>query len=440
MKKIILNTALMAFSILFAFGQDTWTHTDLSTPTVRMGAASLGSKVYFAGGAAAPSYLSTTKVEIYDLKSDTWSTDDLSLARDLTSAVSIGSKLLFAGGANINTLEFFSRVDIYDTLAGGWTTAELSVPRVNMATIVYGDQVFFAGGVNFATNTSYPTIDIYNSATGDWTTALLPTQSGPVNGALVGSKGLFVGPSGIDIYDFITETWSSVELPFERSFSAVTAVGNKVIIAGGIITDDNPTDRVDIYDVSTNSWETSEISIPRAFFNYGVTVCGKAFFAGGGNFSWAGGGWTSATNRVDIYDPATGAWTTDQLSHPVVNHAVVVNGDQVVVAGGTNMEAIEFTTVDIYNCESVGIEAVQPATVLYRIYPNPSSGTFRIEHLAGNSGKPTLLKMMNLQGQLVFTRSLHPGDHELNVQLPPGVYLLSVASENGTQTELITIQ
>jgi uncharacterized delta-60 repeat protein len=75
-----------------------------------------------------------------------------------------------------------------------------------------------------------------------------------------------------------------------------------------------------------------------------------------------------------------------------------------------------------------------------KIYPNPSSGNFRIEYLAGNSGKPTLLKMMNLQGQLVFTRPLHPGDQELNVQLPPGIYLLSVASGNGTQTELITIQ
>ena len=75
-----------------------------------------------------------------------------------------------------------------------------------------------------------------------------------------------------------------------------------------------------------------------------------------------------------------------------------------------------------------------------RVYPNPSSGNFRIEHLTGNGGKPTLLKMMNLQGQLVFTRLLNSGDHELNVQLPPGVYLFSVASENGTQTELITIQ
>jgi N-acetylneuraminic acid mutarotase len=440
MKKIILTNIILAFTFLLAFGQGNWTHTDLSTSKVRMGAASLGSKVYFAGGAAAPNYLSTTKIEIYDLNTEYWSTDNLSLARDYPTTANLGSKVFFAGGYDVNSLDFFSRVDTYDTLTGLWTTAELSVPRSNMAAITYGNEVFFAGGVNFATGVSYPTIDIYNSVTGDWTTDVLPSQSGPMNGVLVGAKGLFVGPSGIDIYDFITESWSSVGLPLERGFSAVTAVGNKVIIAGGIITDDNPTDRVDIYDVSTGSWEASNISIPRAFFNYGVTVCGKAFFAGGGNFTWAGGGWTSATNRVDIYDPATGAWTTDQLSHPVVNHAVVANGDRVLVAGGTNFEATEFTTVDIYTCESVGIDVVQPATVLYRVYPNPSSGNFRIEHLAGNSGKPTMLKMMNLQGQVVFTQSLTSGDHEMNVSVPPGVYLLTVASEAGTQTELITIQ
>lgn len=439
MKKIILTHVFLACAILLAFGQGTWTHTNLSVAKVRMGAASLGSKVYFAGGASAPDYLSTTKVEIYDLNTDTWSTDNLSLGRDLPTAISAGSKVIFAGGFDITTLDFFSRVDIYDTLTGTWTATELTVPRSNMAAVTYGNQVFFAGGVNFATGVSYPTIDIYNTVTGDWTTAVLPTQSGGMNGTLVGTKGLFVGPTGIDIYDFLTEAWSSVPVPFERGFSAVTSVGNKVIIAGGIITDDNPTDRVDIYDISTNTWEVSSISIPRAFFDYGVTICGKAFFAGGGNFSVAGGGWTSFTDRVDIYDPATDTWTTDQLSHPVVNHAVIANGDHILIAGGTG-DDLAYSTVDIYTCGSVGIEAVQPASVLYRVYPNPSSGNFRIEYLPGNSGKPALLKMMNLQGQVVFTQYLSSSDHELHVAIPAGVYLLSIASEAGTQTQMITIQ
>ncbi len=439
MKKIILTNVFLVLSILLALGQGTWTHTNLSAAKDLMGAASLGSKVYFAGGAPAPNYLSTTKVEIYDLNTGLWSTDNLSLARVLPTPASAGSKVIFAGGANDNITGLISRVDIYDTLTGAWTTAELSVPRINMAAVAYGDKVFFAGGANPSSVISYPTIDIYNIVTGDWTTAVLPSQSGPMNGTLIGTKGVFVGPSGIDIYDFYTEVWSSVSLPLERGFSAVTSVGNKVIIAGGIITDNNPTDRVDIYDISTDTWAISNISIPRAFFNYGVTICGKAFFAGGGNFTWAGGGWTSATSRVDIYDPSTDTWTTDQLSHPVVNHAVIANGDYVLIAGGNDLSS-NFTTVDIYTCESLGIEAVQPATVLYRVYPNPSSGNFRIEHLAGNSGKPTLLKMMNLQGQVVFTQSLNSSDHEMNVSVPPGVYLLTVASEAGTQTELITIQ
>ncbi len=426
----------------------------LSSNTIRMGTASLGSKIYFAGGSRDRYLIPSTVVDIYDVNSELWTTSNLSLARDFPVGVSNGSKVFFAGGIDFNNGVALATVDIYDTLTMQWTTAQLSEPRFGIAAVSYGNEVLFAGGLDPGTHMSYATVDIYNTETESWTTATLSRRpSGFMAYAVAGSKAIFAGGYGydafwgdgvsnaVDIYDFNTGIWTTDTLPLARGFLSATAVGNKVIIAGGMTVSAGsviPTDRVDIYDVTTGIWTTSNISEPRAFFNYSASACGKAYFAGGGNFDLSTQSWTSFTDVVDIYDEATNTWSIDYLSHTSVNHGVVANGNQVFVAGGTDILA-SFDNVDIFTCATVGIEAVTPKSISFLVYPNPANDYLTIAF--ESSMKKVIVTITDITGK-VFCTTTGSEVQSIDVSttdFAEGVYIVQIQSENSIETQMVVV-
>jgi hypothetical protein len=302
-----------------------------------------------------------------------------------------------------------------------------------VAAVAYGNKVFFAGGMNLSTGAS-STIDIYDTETKDWTTpAYLSNPEEAVRAAVSGSKVVFAGASKMDVYDGSTGSWSAINLPTPRLFAAVAAAGNKVIIAGGMNFNNTPTNQVDIYDLGTGNWSVSNLSEARAFINNAATVCGKAFFAGGGVFNLNTNAWTSAKSKVDIYDPATGTWATDQLSNPVVNHVVVSTGNKIFVAGGVNpATGAVFSRVDIYTCSGVSAIAGQEAAELeVSISPNPTGGLARLSFSNGLSGN-YLLTISDVFGQVMQRRKLeNPGGSGQTIDLtglPDGVYLVNLSN------------
>lgn len=330
-----------------------------------MGSVAYGSKIYFAGGDNLAE--DTRKVEIYDVITGEWAAEEFSIPREFPAVGAAGGKVLFAGGINFYTLEHYSRVDIFDTLTHAWATAELPEQKFDVAAISYGGRIFFAGGVNIITGNNSSAVDIYNTTTGEWTAASL-SEPGGVRAVAVGPKLYFVGAAVMDIYDTATDSWTALGLPDIRPFAGVAAVGNQILIAGGMNLDNTPSSRVDIYDLSTGNWAIANLSLPRAFINNAATVCGKAFFAGGGNFDLSCGCWINATNVVDIYDSATGEWTIGHITHPVVNHSVIASGNHLLVAGGgdpANLTTI-FSTVDIYTCPNASPQVWE---IQYPNYP-----------------------------------------------------------------------
>jgi len=67
--------------------------------------------------------------------------------------------------------------------------------------------------------------------------------------------------SRVDIYDMVSQNWSTAELSQGRHTMAVAVAGNKIFFAGGIIlfnpNDYGTTNTIDIYDVISNSWSVS---------------------------------------------------------------------------------------------------------------------------------------------------------------------------------------
>jgi hypothetical protein len=193
----------------------------------------------------------------------------LSKARMGIAVATAGTKILFAGGygsADCPDCWGSSRVDIYDTVTHQWSTAELSRGRFGIAAVTVGNKIFFAGGENGdgAFDELYATVDIYDAASNTWSVASLSEPRSYIAAAAVGNKVLFAGGGGSD-------------LQFHPSLSTV-----------------------DIYDLHTNTWSTAALSVARSMIA-GVTVGEKVYFAGGVNSA------QGRSNRIDIYDNATGA-------------------------------------------------------------------------------------------------------------------------------------
>lgn len=435
MKK--LSTLLFFFLLIACNAVGQWTTTNLSEGRSAMGAVAYDSKVWFGGGFGS-SIEATDKVEIYNLVTAEWALEHLSIPRVFTAAGAAGGKILFGGGINFANFEHYSRVDIFDTETKTWTTAELPEQKMDIAAISYGEKVFFAGGVNLATGINSAAVDIYNTTTGEWTTTSL-SEPGAVRAVASGSKLVFVGVAKMDIYDAATGSWTAENLPDARAFSGVVALGNKIMIAGGMHFDNTPSDRVDIYDLSTGGWAIASLSAPRGFLNNAATVCGKAIFAGGGTFNFNTNDWVSASDRVDIYNSATGEWTTDHLSHSVVNHSVVASGNQVFIAGGYTAPSLTlFSTVDVYTCGSVvsdGWHAHKPLDATISVNPNPTTGIVRIT-VQGETLGDYLLTVSDAFGRIIHREMIdNQSSFEQAVDLsrvPAGVYVVTLSNGVGS--------
>ncbi|MCV9389328.1 LamG-like jellyroll fold domain-containing protein [Reichenbachiella ulvae] len=331
---ITIVSTLISSSV---YGQ--WSTATLSEARSHMAAASVGTKVLFAGGINAAS--TSAVVDIYDSSTDAWTTATLSQDRQLLSATTVGDKVIFAGGYNSTSATNSAVVDIYDNSTDTWSTASLTEARRLLCATTVGDKAIFAGGYNGA---SSAVVDIYDNSTGIWSTATLSVAREQLSATTVGNKAFFAGGSGpssrVDIYDNSTGTWTTSTLSEARYFLSATTVGDKAIFAGGW----NASVRlatVDIYNNSTDTWSTTSLSVARDQLT-AVNLGSKAFFAGG---KTAGSVWSS---NIDIYDNLTNTWSSAALSEARAWFGAASVGDQVFFAGGEIGSSTYTSTVDIY--------------------------------------------------------------------------------------------
>ena len=149
------------------------------------------------------------------------------------------------------------------------------------------------------------------------------------------------------------QNWSLEHLPGDQAIAGAsgTVVGNKIIIAGGVRSDQSSSDGVFIYDVTTGTWTEATLAAPRESLP-GVTVGNKAIFAGGGK--WVPGTGYVGSPLIDIYDAALDVWTTDTLplAAPRLGVALAAIGDKVYMAGGQDINGIESNQMFVYHPET----------------------------------------------------------------------------------------
>ena len=232
----------------------------------------------------------------------------------------------------------------------------LSQWRLGTAAAAAGNKILFAGGISVDYNSDingiFSRVDIYDIITQVWTTAELSQARYNIAAVGAGNKIFFAGgmtatgatSTRVDIYDVATNSWSTAELGEARENIAAASSGNKILFAGG----ESPgpagvSSRIDIYDVSSNTWSTATLSERRAGIAAGSAGT-KILFAGGWNAN-------SKSNRVDIYDAATNTWSTTALSEAREVTGVTTVGNTIIFASafGATSSSSYSDRVDMYD-------------------------------------------------------------------------------------------
>jgi len=224
----------------------------------------------------------------------------------------------------------------------------LSEARFGMAVASAGNKILFAGGYNYVGPTSR--IDIYDIITQAWSTAELSVAGSNIKAVTCGNKIFVVAgqyDSGdpckyIDVYDVITNTWTVDSLSEPRYEITIGSIGNKVFFAGGEYRylDGLYSSTVEIYDLSSNTWTTHNFNVGRTYMTT-VAVNNKLYFAGGlESFN------DDALDRIDIYDDASNSWSVSHLHEPKVGFAAIAVADKIYWAGGVNACSVEIKDIN----------------------------------------------------------------------------------------------
>ena len=156
----------------------------------------------------------------------------------------------------------------------------------------------------------------------------------------------------LSIFDPGTDSWTTGASPaLIRAFAASGAINGKLYVVGGCLMSDcrvGTTNQLEIYDPATNAWSTgAPMPTPRWGTAAGV-IGGKLYVTGG----------TTAcppcvpTNTTEIYNPTTNSWTTGApiLVSRELSASAVING-LLYVIGGYQRGAVNaaVSTVSVYD-------------------------------------------------------------------------------------------
>jgi len=294
--------------------------------------ATVANKIFFAGGRFLPSVPGpnfSNVVDIYDITTGSWSTATLSQPRWGMTAATLGNKVFFAGGTAIlpSGVGITTRVDVYDVATDAWSTLEMPHAGGSLASIGLGSKLFIAGG-------SF--VDIYNDASGLWSSKML-SQSRYLLSATNGRGQLYFAGgftilsgglpiSSIYIYYPYFNTWGVSSLSKPKYKMASTTINGKLFWAGGI-TSDGITNEVEMEDLIGPTGTTfSCLFQPNSFGYHSIGKLNNkiAFFV------WDG----TTKNKFDIYDIITNTWSIGVLDRDITPSLIISVNNTIYVAGG----------------------------------------------------------------------------------------------------------
>ena len=238
----------------------------------------------------------------------------------------------------------------------------LSQPRYGISVGSLNNKIYFAGGTGgIFTGGGTSRIDIYDIVTNSWSTHELCVERYSIAVVTAGNKIFFGGGEysdgtwpvdSVDIYDESTNTWTVSHLSSAGNDIAAATAGNKVLFVGGDggFSGVNRETRVDIYDLTTGGWSTASLTEEKRGGHCAVTVNNKIYFGGGSLWYYKN---PAVTAKIDIYDVTTGTWSTSSLAEPKAIFAGIAVNEKIYWSGGVTTPAPTYPTSKLVEVSDV---------------------------------------------------------------------------------------
>jgi N-acetylneuraminic acid mutarotase len=157
--------------------------------------------------------------------------------------------------------------------------------------------------------------EVYESGKGWSGCGALNTKRVGLRGAALGGKVYAVGGydgsdklKTMEVYDPATGQWSEApDMPTARTAPAVAALDGKLYVAGGM--DEAYLSALEIFDPATQQWSAGMPMPVKKGSAAAAAMPEKHVLLVIGGIGNTGPGEITSTDRVERYDPATGAWT-----------------------------------------------------------------------------------------------------------------------------------
>lgn len=284
--------------------------SQLDSGKIRIGSASIGEYVLFAGGTDGSSGYSD--VISYNISLVKGSCTSLSNSKEDIGGASTNDYAIFAGGINRSSNTIYKSVNAYNKQLTRSTPTSLTESKSKMGSASVGDYALFAGGyVPSSTSSTYAvkTIDAYNGSLVKTTLNNLYTDAYELSGISIKDYALFAGgfhqnidstSKGAAAYNSSLVKISLSDLAHSKRELSGASNFSYGIFAGGR-QGDTIYDDADAY--STSLVKTTPTSLYQAVGIASASFYDKAVFAGGKKSSVAEVSNTNLIyNSVHYYD------------------------------------------------------------------------------------------------------------------------------------------
>ncbi len=314
-----------------------------------------GDKFYLFGGRE-----NATTLDVYNYQAKTWDQIPNSAPQEFNHFQALEHKgLIWVIGAfktNLYPEEApADNVYAYNPVENVWIQGP-EIPagrkRGSAGLVVYNDKFYvIAGNTKGHSGGFIPWFDEFDPLTGVWTSlpdaprardhfhaTVLGDKLYVAGGRLSGGAGGTFAPliAEVDVYDFITQTWSTIaDLPTPRAAASVASFENELYVIGGEIGVDlegntigDAVNTAEAYNPSTGNWTTKSSLITKRHGTQAI-VSGDGIHVTAGSQTKGGGG---KMKNMEFYgsDNPTGAVLT-------ASELVVSASESVPTGGGLNV-------------------------------------------------------------------------------------------------------